>query len=247
MTDAREQGVRVLHRDPELLVLYKPSGLSTTSPDGKNCLTELAARLDPDAPNLHASSRLDAEVTGVVTFARTRGAIAALLDSRKAGSYERYYLALASQAPAALHGEWQWAIDQDPRDKRRRVAATKSSATAQSASSRYRVVGVQPSAVLIVLMPQTGRTHQLRVHAAKAGLPLLGDKHYGGPMQAVLPDGRVLRASRVMLHCARVRLPDIAGGAGKMLTIDAPAPEDFERLWKQLGGDVSLLAVPSDS
>ncbi|MEY4575392.1 MAG: hypothetical protein RL701_95, partial [Pseudomonadota bacterium] len=190
-----------------------------------------------------------AEVTGVVTFARTRSAIAALLDARKAGSYERYYLALASQAPAALQlqGEWQWAIDQDPRDKRRRVAVTKASATAQAASSRYRVLGVQPAAALMVLMPQTGRTHQLRVHAAKAGLPLLGDKHYGGPMQTVLPDGRVLRASRVMLHCARVRLPDIAGNTGKLLTVDAPAPEDFERLWKQLGGDVSLLAVPSDS
>src|ERR1700755_3605750 len=95
MTDP-DRDVRVLHRDAELLVLWKPAGLPTTSPDGRGCLTELAAQLDPAAPHLHASSRLDAEVTGIVTFARTTRAIEHLLEARRSGRYERFYLGLAT-------------------------------------------------------------------------------------------------------------------------------------------------------
>jgi 23S rRNA pseudouridine1911/1915/1917 synthase len=95
-------------------------------------------------------------------------------------------------------------------------------------------VQAQPSAAVLLLRPQTGRTHQLRVHAAAAGVPLLGDRHYGGAMRVVLPDGRVVRAARVILHCARLKLPSI--GAGAPLTIDAPVPEDMRELFTRLGG-----------
>ncbi len=91
-----EPSVRVAHRDAALLILEKPSGLPTTSlPGGGEALTDVAVRLDPDAPALHASSRLDAEVTGLVTFARTKAANAALLEARRRGRYGRRYLALA--------------------------------------------------------------------------------------------------------------------------------------------------------
>ncbi|MET0387997.1 MAG: RluA family pseudouridine synthase [Polyangiales bacterium] len=239
---------RVLHHDAELLVLWKPAGIPTTSPDGQRCLTQLAAALDPRAPRLHASSRLDAPVTGAVTFARTTRAIEALLAARREGRYERLYLALASAAPDPPSGDWRWAIDRDPREPRSRVARgeqDKPSASAASAHTRYALIDRQPSAALLALHPQTGRTHQLRVHAAKAGLPLLGDKPYGGPQQRTLADGRVVRAARVMLHCARVRLPNVAAGPGaEPLTIEAPVPDDFSELWQRLGGDPALL-VPS--
>jgi hypothetical protein len=113
--------VRILHRDADLLVLFKPSGLPTTSPDGRGCLTEIAAQLDPSAPRLHASSRLDAEVTGLVTFARTTRAIEGLLAARKAGQYERYYLGLATGPLSPAAGELNWPIDRDPRDLRKRI------------------------------------------------------------------------------------------------------------------------------
>lgn len=230
----------MLYRDAELLALYKPSGLPTTSPDGKHCLTELAARIDPHAPQLHASSRLDAEVTGIVTFARTSQAIAALLDARKAGRYERYYLALASSAPEPPEGSWHWSIAKDPREPRRRIALPSDSAKGDRAESGYRVLARVPHAALLLLRPRTGRTHQLRVHAAHAGCALLGDRHYGGPMQRTLDNGRVLRAGRVLLHCARVRLPSWERAAAS-ITIDAPLPEDFRSLWQQLGGEPGAL------
>lgn len=241
---AAAAAVRILHRDSQLLMLYKPAGLATTSPTGKDCLTEVAAALDPSAPQLHASSRLDAEVTGVVTFARTSLAIQGLLDARRDGLYERFYLGLAASAPAPAEGEWHWAIDNDPRDRRKRIAVEPGNGKhkqALAASSRYRVLATQPTAAALLLMPQTGRTHQLRVHAARAGAALLGDKHYGGLTQCTLPDGRVLRAARVMLHCARVSLPNLAAADGSQLTVEAPLPDDFLRLWSQLGGSAAQL------
>src|SRR5262249_7674470 len=98
----------------------------------------------------------------------------------------------------------------------------------------------QPLAAALLLRPETGRTHQLRVHAARAGSPLLGDKHYGGEQRRVLPDGRVLRAARVMLHSSRVRL-SLAGA--EPLTIDAPLPDDLGELWGKLGGEPAALQL----
>jgi 23S rRNA-/tRNA-specific pseudouridylate synthase len=229
----------VLHRDRDLLVLYKPTGLPTTRPDDGPCLVRWAEALDPKAPRLHASSRLDAEVTGLVTFARSQRAIQALLEARRAGRYERFYLGISAAAPEPAEGEWRWAIAQDPRDPRRRVALAPDDARGARSLTRYRVQSLQPLAAVLALRPETGRTHQLRVHAARAGVPLLGDRHYGGEAKRVLADGRVLRASRVMLHCARVRLPAIAGG--EPLTIDAPVPDDMHKLWRELGGAPECL------
>jgi 23S rRNA-/tRNA-specific pseudouridylate synthase len=229
----------VVHRDADLLVLYKPAGLPTTSPDGEGCLASLARALDPDAPRMHASSRLDAEVTGLVTFARTDRAIAALTAARRQGKYGRFYLALASSAPQPERGEWHWEIAKDPRNPRRRVAQPAGSGRGAHASSRYEVLCTLSHAALLGLRPETGRTHQLRVHAAEAGVALLGDKHYAGPMRVVLADGRVLRAPRVMLHCARLTLPGIASAAP--LTLDADVAQDMSELFAQLGGDPELL------
>lgn len=250
---AAARDVRVLHKDADLLVLFKPSGLPTTSPNGRGCLTELAAELDPSAPRLHASSRLDAEVSGVVTFARTTRAIEALLSARAAGSYERFYLALATGAPATSSGRFDWPIEPDPRDPRKRVAAVaparsqpqprRAKSKSREALTLYQVLSTSPLAALLLLRPMTGRTHQLRVHAARAGVPLLGDRHYGGPMQRTLPDGRVMRAGRVMLHCARVRVPKPAQQApASLLTVDAPLPDDFQQVWLALGGAAGALS-----
>jgi 23S rRNA-/tRNA-specific pseudouridylate synthase len=229
-------GVAIVHRDRDLLVLWKPAGLPTTSPNGLDCLAALARELDPNAPRLHASSRLDAEVTGLVTFARSTDGIARLLAARKAGAYRRFYLALATHPPTPPEGEWRWEIARDPRDPRRRCAQPEHSARGDVAQTRYRLLQSPPSAAALLLRPETGRTHQLRVHAAEAGLPLLGDKHYGGPIQLVQADGRVLRAGRVMLHCARISLPG-------NVTFDAAAPSDMCELFEKLGGAPEALAV----
>lgn len=236
----REQPApRIVHRDHDLIVFDKPTGLATTSPDGGVCLASLARQLDPQAPRMHASSRLDAEVTGLVTFARSDRAIASLLEARRVGSYHRFYLGIAARALQPRIGELCWAIGRDARDARRRVALPEDDPSGMSARSRYRVLADASSAALLLLRPFTGRTHQLRVHVAQAGAPLLGDKHYGGVQRVVLADGRVVRAGRVMLHCAQVELPAITG-AGR-LVLQAPVPDDMCSLWQELGGAAEAL------
>lgn len=224
--------VTVVHRDAHLLVLSKPSGMPTTSPDGTGCLVEVAARLDPDAPRLHPSSRLDAEVTGLVTFARTRRATTALLDARRRGVYARRYVALCERAPEPPVGDCDARIGLDPTEHRRRIALPADAQRGQAARTRYAVRASCARGCVLDLWPQTGRTHQLRVHAAHMGVPLLGDRHYGGTVRIVGGDGSVLRAGRVMLHCAEVSVPDPGGGG--MLHFEAPVPQDMVALWVAL-------------
>jgi 23S rRNA pseudouridine1911/1915/1917 synthase len=250
-----EREPRVVHHDGELLVLDKPSGMPTTSPDGADCLTSWARAHDPYAPRMHPSSRLDSEVTGLVIFARTSRGIQQLMAARAAGQYRRFYLGLAVRAPEPPAGEWRFPIGRDPRDARKRVALPVGSKVrepsglrakpgaaclADAAWSRYRTLFDNAQLALLLLQPETGRTHQLRVHAAHAGAPLWGDKHYGGSTRAVQPDGRVIAARRVMLHCAQLVLPGIA--APEPLVLHAAPPEDMQSFFAQMGGNLALLS-----
>jgi 23S rRNA-/tRNA-specific pseudouridylate synthase len=249
--------VRVLHRDAHLLVLEKPSGLPTTAPGTGRTLVDVANELDPDAPRLHPSSRLDAEVSGIVTFARTPEATKHLLAARAAGRYARGYLGIAPGIPEPAHGRWEHAIGLDPRDARKRRVVPANSAGARTACSHYRVLatigtasatvvsqgagasGRTGAAAALWLEPQTGRTHQLRVHAAHAGIALFGDRPYGGPQRLVLGDGSVVSARRTLLHCCRVRVPAMTG-ADELRFVSEPAPE-LIAFWRAAGGGELVL------
>lgn len=228
-----ERGVEVVYRDASLLVLSKPSGLPTTSPSERDdTLVKAAAALDPDAPRLHPSSRLDAEVSGLVTFARTSEATRYLLDAREQGAYRRAYVGLVAQAPAADEGVLDGAIGLDPRDARKRRVVPEGEGAARPSRTHFRVLVRAPDAALLWLEPITGRTHQLRVHLAHAGWPLLGDRPYGGAPRVVLGDGAVLGARRVMLHCFALRLPALrsAGIEHPARAFSREPLGDFERL-----------------
>ncbi len=227
----------VVHEDAHLLVVHKAPGVATTAPDDGPCLTQDVRAYDQDAPRLHASSRLDLPVSGLVTFARTSKAITALRQAREDGAYARLYLALTT-APIEeeSEGDWRWSLGIARRDKRlREVGSPKD---AKEAHTRFRVRAAGAIS-LLELRPQTGRTHQLRVHASHAGWPLLGDHAYGGEKRVALANGRVVTARRVMLHCAALAIPDVARGG--TLELELPPPEDFCRAYSALGGDVDLL------
>ena len=86
---------------------------------------------------------------------------------------------------------------------------------------------------LLLLHPQTGRYHQIRVHASRNGTPILGDGRYGGPRRLTLSDGRVLPLGRVMLHAlgATFPLPD-----GRFWAIQSPVAKDLIDTWTAVGG-----------
>ena len=220
----------IVHRDAELLIVDKPSGLPTTAPSlDVPCLTHWVAERFPEL-RAHPTSRLDAAVSGLVTFALDKDANGRLLEARRLGTYERLYLGIT------LHdlddaGLWSWPISLDARSAKRRVAGP--GRGERDARTRYEVGARTPFATLLRLMPETGRTHQLRVHAARAGVPLFGDHAYQGERRKVLPDGSVVTARRVMLHCSRVGFPWTSGFA----RFEAETPLDMHRVWLALGGE----------
>jgi 23S rRNA-/tRNA-specific pseudouridylate synthase len=224
----------VLHAGPHFFVVDKPAGVPTTSPDGRNCLVELVARLDARAPHHHPSSRLDRDVTGVVIFARTDRAIAHLLAARKAGRYRRDYRAVVTPQPVPARGTWSWPIAVDPRQHRLRVALELGARgeRAQDAASEYETLALAGPAALLSVRPITGRTHQIRVHCARAGSPIAGDRDYGGPARLTLPDGRVVAAPRPLLHCHAVEVPALDAEPTRFC---APLPADLTRVWEALG------------
>lgn len=226
----------VLYRDDDLFVVDKPAGIATTSPDGRRCLVEHAVRMNPGAKVVHPTSRLDIGVTGVVVFARTDRAVSGILAARARKRYLRRYLAIASGAFEASEGRWEWPIAIDPKDKTHRVAleAGEKGERLQEAASRFEVVATDARATRVWLFPETGRTHQLRVHAARAGHPLVGDVDYGGPKRVVLANGSVITAKRPMLHCESVELAHPA--TGEPMRFAAPVPEDIETVWSGIHG-----------
>jgi 23S rRNA pseudouridine1911/1915/1917 synthase len=108
---------------------------------------------------------------------------------------------------------------------------------ATHALSKVQRISACAGGVLLALAPQTGRTHQLRVHCAHAGLSLWGDRDYGGPSRASLEDGQVVSLKRIALHCAWVQIHM----AGSTLRFDAPYPDELRKLWQNLGGQDAAI------
>lgn len=231
--DRAEEGARalvVLHEDQDVIALDKPAGVSS-SPDLSDRAGSLLGLAEARfGSGLHLLGRLDREVTGVVIVLRTARARAAAAELRRAGGIERTYRCIVSPPP-----EWEEllvdaAIGRDPRDARRRAVA---GVDAQPAQTRLvRVERLACGAALVEARPVTGRTHQIRVHLAHAGHPIVGDRTYGGARRLTLPSGEILGAPRVLLHAARLSMRH-PGGRGP-LVVEAPLPADFRDLLERL-------------
>jgi 23S rRNA-/tRNA-specific pseudouridylate synthase len=220
--------LRVLYRDSNFIACDKPAGIVTT-PAGKRNEASLTERVRHElcinTEVLHPLSRLDFDVSGVVLFALSRQGTQYAARVRASGQYQREYHALVHPPFVEERAEWQWDIGVDPRRPERRIAGggrdrARAHTLARERERRGEVSWVE-------LVPLTGRTHQLRVHCAKAGHAILGDRTYGGARRITLEDGSVLAVSRTMLHCARVSLAD-------EIVIESRWHHDFATLWAAL-------------
>jgi 23S rRNA pseudouridine1911/1915/1917 synthase len=224
---------RLLTRAGDLVAADKPSGIPTIADHAgaSHALVAAVARaLGVDASRIHPTSRLDRDVSGVVIFALSRAAAEELLRARAQGTYDRRYVAIAMRAPTPERGEWTAPVGRASDPRLREVRGWQ----AVAATTRYAVTAQAPGgAAMLGVAPVTGRTHQIRVHAADAGAPLLGDRAYGGPPRVTLPSGRVLEPRRIALHCARVVVPC---DGGEMVAA-SPQPAELAALWSALGGD----------
>lgn len=215
----------VLHLDALVLGVDKPAGvLAQEGRGGGTALPDLCSALlrdrgEPDSALL--VHRLDRGTTGVTVLARTRAAQAALLAEFREGRAVKEYLAICAGEPTAEEMTSELALGPDPAAPGKRRADPRG----DPARTRFRVLRRLRGAALVAAFPETGRTHQVRVHLAALGLPLAGDARYGGPRALTLPDGKRLEVSRPLLHALalRVRHP-----SGHELELRAEPPADFE-------------------
>jgi 23S rRNA pseudouridine1911/1915/1917 synthase len=217
----------LLYEDDQILVVDKPAGLLSvpSSPDARDEDTVLARVRDyvrhrrPRRPYVGVVHRLDRDTSGALAFAldpATRDALRSLFRHHR---IERRYLALVAGAPRGDQGE----VDRPLRDEyeggRRGVA--RPGEASRPALTRWRVVERFPGAALLEVGLQTGRQHQIRVHLAHVGLPVLGDDVYGRDVRAPVA------ARRQMLHAQRLGLTH--PGTGRSLEVESPLPPDFAR------------------
>ncbi len=224
---------RWIHRDADLAVVDKPAGMPTiadSSARAHSLQAQVAKALCVATDALHPTSRLDLDVSGVVTFALTKRARESLVAYREKGQYERRYVAIAKGTLSESSGIWTNKIGRAKDPKLRKVFGK----DATDAETRFVVVSEIGPYLLLALEPVTGRTHQLRVHASHAGLPLIGDRAYGGPVRISMSDGRVVRFDRIALHAARVTLK-----RDDPLVLSAPIPSRLRAWWDALGGGAS--------
>lgn len=232
--NAHSDEVVVLARAPDLVAVAKPAGMPTIADHGgaAHALVPIVARsLGLEVSRVHATSRLDRDVSGVVVLALSRAAAAEVLRARERGDYQRRYVAIATAAPDPDHGLWTGPIGRAS-DPRLRKVNGRDPASAQTG---YRASARAPRGeVMLAVAPVTGRTHQIRVHAAHAGAPLLGDRAYGGPLRITIDGGRVIEPRRIALHAVRVV---VRHGEGEPFIASAPVPAQLLDLWAALGGD----------
>jgi 23S rRNA-/tRNA-specific pseudouridylate synthase len=220
--------VQLLAERDGIVVAFKPAGVPTeTTQRGEESVVSALVQL-LGGGRVHAASRLDVPVSGLVLCTLGRDAARRVQHWRDRGLLRRRYLGLSdAAAPEPPTGCWDAPLGRR-RDRAGRPLATTGVPDRRSARTRFAVVARAPRGVLLRLEPETGRMHQLRAHAALAGLPLLGDGRYGGATRLVDEHGTVHPLDRIALQCVAVELPTLGH--------EVPADEALRTLWAALGG-----------
>jgi tRNA pseudouridine32 synthase/23S rRNA pseudouridine746 synthase len=216
----------VIYEDEALLALNKPAGLSSQGGRAQvNTLDELLwAFARPGKARPRLIHRLDRDTSGVILTAKTKPAAGFLGKAMMARKFAKTYRAIvAPGAPAPPEGVIEAALRREEigREAYMRICPP-DHPDAEPARTRYRTLEAGEAAALLELEPETGRMHQLRVHLASLGRPIVGDARYGGALAVA---GHP--APRLMLHAAALIFPHPAGGLKRL---EAPTPTDMAEL-----------------
>ena len=210
-----------LFEDDDLIVFDKPSGLAVhkgTRTTG-DLDSILAKCVDAEGERPRLVHRLDKDTSGLLVAAKRKRLAEELGRAFASRAVEKTYLAVVAGVPAPRSGRIATALKKvETPAGGRMVEALPDDPAGQAAATAWEVIEVAADgrSSLVAFRPETGRQHQLRVHAALIGHPILGDRLYG--------DARA--APRLLLHAHRLRLPD---GHGGQRTFTAPMPEGFAR------------------
>jgi len=224
----------VLYEDADLIVIDKPAGLvvhpAPGHPSGTlvNALLHHCGDLAGIGGVLRPGivHRLDRGTSGVMVAAKNDAAHIGLSSQFAAHSIERRYLTFVRALPRADSGRIDRPIGRHPRDRKRMSVV---STAGRESITNWRVLVRYPNAGVsqLEIRPETGRTHQIRVHLASAGMPLVGDVIYGRAR------GRAAELGRPALHAALLGFDHPI--RGERLRFDVPLPQDLRELIEKLG------------
>lgn len=230
----------ILYMDKHLIVLNKPSGLATQGGSGlrehvDGMLDQLSFEKTSRPKLVH---RLDRDTSGVLLVARTAQAAAGLSRALAARDASKVYWALVRGVPKQKHGIVKAALAKEGiRGKGERMTVSDDE-DAKFALTEYAVMGqAGQEFAWVAARPVTGRTHQIRVHLASLGTPIVGDFKYGG----VEAKGKGAIADRLHLHARSI---DIARPDGGRLQVLAPLPPHMVKSWELLGFDADNRRDP---
>jgi len=198
----------VCYQDEAVLVVNKPSGLaSQPMRDGRRSHLHGMVQADHGYAGLH--HRLDTPASGLMLFTMHKRFNAAIAEGFRTHTIQRTYQAVLVGDPGEA-GQWDHEIDGKP------------------ARTHYRTLIHLDGMTLIEATLETGRTHQIRVHASQAGHPIAGDRRHGGTAGRLWP--------RLALHAVGIEFDH--PGTGERLTVKAPLPADLLELWRSLDPDL---------
>lgn len=210
--------VDIRYEDEDLLVVNKSAGVPVHPSHGHygdtlaNHLVDYYRRRGKELL-VRPVGRLDKDTSGLVLFAKNQVA-AARLSANKKALVQKEYLALVNGCPKPLNGSVRLPIAPLKGTLNQMVTDQ----DGKAAVTHYEVIKEMKGCSLLRLWLEHGRTHQIRVHMAKIGHPLLGDEKYG-------TTGKLTRAA---LHCEKIRL--LQPFSGEYVEVTAPIPEDMERI-----------------
>ncbi len=221
---------RVIYEDKRLLVLNKPSGVAVHGGSGiSHGVIELLRHARSDLKELALVHRIDRETSGCLVMAKRRSALRELHERFREGSVEKNYLALVT-------GDWQLGdqlidaplhVHHRQNGERHVVVNGKLGKEARTRVSLSRKYG---SYSLLLCAPETGRTHQIRVHLDHVEHPILGDERYGD--DDANRKARTSGLKRMFLHAQSIAFPDKSGND---LHFTAPLSDDLERFLSTTG------------
>ena len=214
--------ISVLYEDDDVLVVNKPAGILVHPVGGhyedtlSNMVSAYYQKQNQDI-TIRPVGRLDKDTSGAVMFAKNKIAAARFSQKNCNSGFEKEYLAIVSGIPGNPKDEICSPLDRCPGKPLKMQADP----NGKSAFTSYKIEKVFSSSSLLRVKIATGRTHQIRVHMASIGHPLLGDRLYGTEKSLALKG-----FSRTALHAACVQFKQPF--SGQTIQIEAPLPEDFK-------------------
>lgn len=231
----------VIYKDKNIIALNKPPGLACQG--GTKTARHVDGLLDglagPNEERPRLVHRLDKDTSGVLIVARTRAAAASLGEILQKREAEKIYWTLVAGVPKIPKGKIDLPLIKDggKNEEAVRVAQKKEDGAKRAVTYYQTMDHAAQKLAWLAMKPVTGRTHQLRVHAAAVGHPIIGDGKYGGEL--AFPVGDLPK--KLHLHARSLTLPLTKG---EPLTIEAPLPDHMLKSWEFFGFDQTQRHEP---